>query len=84
MKRVKIVLGLLAAAVLAALTGMGLFKHFVTDQIMDKGGMMNPDYRNETTSFYHETSEEDTGGRLIMEIDLADSSRTVGFRKQKY
>lgn len=40
--------------------------------------------RDETTSFYHETSEEDTGGRLIMEIDLADSSRTVGSRKQKY
>ena len=43
MKRVKAMLGVLAALALVTLTGMGLFKHFVTDQIMDKGGMMNPD-----------------------------------------
>ena len=37
-------LGVLAALTLVTLTGVGLFKHFVTDQIMDKGGMMEPDY----------------------------------------
>lgn len=173
MKRVKAMLGVLAALALVTLTGMGLFKHFVTDQIMDKGGMMNPDYMDgtddvhildgdhtyvdnekllqvitgtwssedghyaikldsdcritlsldgepllndhiqfvylqpgivqstdfsldscvlqrqdgspagEITSFYHETSDEDTSGRLILEIDLADSSKTVEFKKQE-
>ena len=173
MKRVKIMLGVLAALTLVTLTGVGLFKHFVTDQIMDKGGMMNPDYvdgtddvhiqdgdhtyvdnekllqvitgtwssedghyaikldsdcritlsldgepllndhiqfvylqpgivqstdfsldscvlqrqdgspAGEITSFYHETSDEDTSGRLILEIDLADSSKTVEFKKQE-
>lgn len=29
-------------------TGVLLFRHFVDDQIMDKGGMMNPDYRDGT------------------------------------
>lgn len=37
----------------------------------------------EITSFYHETSDEDTSGRLILEIDLADSSKTVEFKKQE-
>lgn len=173
MKRVKAMLGVLAALALVTLTGMGLFKHFVTDQIMDKGGMMNPDYvdgtddvhildgdhtyvdnekllqvitgtwssedghyaikldsdcritlsldgepllndhiqfvylqpgivqstdfsldscvlqrqdgspAGEIISFYHETSDEDTSGRLILEIDLADSSKTVEFKKQE-
>ena len=173
MKRVKIMLGVLAALTLVTLTGVGLFKHFVTDQIMDKGGMMNPDYvdgtddvhildgdytyvdnekllqaitgtwssedghhvikldsdcriilsldgepllddhiqfvylqpgivqstefsldscvlqrkdgspAGEITSFYHEVSDEDTSGRLILEIDLADSSKTVEFKKQE-
>ena len=172
MKRVKIMLGVLAALTLVTLTGVGLFKHFVTDQIMDKGGMMEPDYvdgtddvhildgdhtyvdnekllqvitgtwssedghyaikldsdcritlsldgepllndhiqfvylqpgivqstdfsldscvlqrqdgspAGEITSFYHETSDEDTSGRLILEIGLADSSETVEFKKQ--
>ena len=171
MKRVKIMLGVLAALTLVTLTGVGLFKHFVTDQIMDKGGMMNPDYvdgtddvhildgdhtyvdnekllqvitgtwssedghyvikldsdcriilsldgepllddhiqfvylqpgivqstefsldscvlqrkdgspAGEITSFYHEVSDEDTSGRLIVEIDLADNSKTVEFKK---
>lgn len=173
MKRVKAMLGVLAALALVTLTGMGLFKHFVTDQIMDKGGMMNPDYMDgtddvyiqdgdhtyvdnekllqvitgtwssedghyaikldsdyritlsldgkpllddhiqfvylqpgivqstdfsldscvlqrqdgspagEIISFYHETSDEDTSGRLILEIGLADSSETVEFKKQE-
>lgn len=172
MKRVKSVLGGLAALALVTLTGMALFKHFVTDQIMDKGGMMNPDYMNgtddvhildgdytyvdnekllqvitgiwssedghyaikldsdyrvilsldgepllddyiqfvylqpgivqstefsldscvlqrkdgspagEITSFHHETAEEDTSGKLIVEIDLADSNKTIEFKKQ--
>lgn len=172
MKRVKIVFGGLAALALVTLAGMGLFKHFVTDQIMDKDGMMNPDYvdgtddvhiqdgdhtyvdnekllqaitgtwssedghyaikldsdyritlsldgeallddyiqfvylqpgvvqstdfsldscvlqrqdgspAGEIISFYHETSDEDTSGRLILEIGLADSSETVEFKKQ--
>ena len=165
-------LGVLAALTLVTLTGVGLFKHFVTDQIMDKGGMMEPDYvdgpddvhildgdhtyvdnekllqvitgtwssedghyaikldsdyritlsldgeallddyiqfvylqpgivqstdfsldscvlqrqdgspAGEIISFYHETSDEDTSGRLILEIGLADSSETVEFKKQ--
>ena len=29
-------------------TGVLLYRHFVADQIMDKGGMMNPDYMDET------------------------------------
>lgn len=33
---------LLALAVLGV-TGVLLFRHFVADRIMDKGGMMNPD-----------------------------------------
>ena len=164
-------LGVLAALTLVTLAGVGLFKHFVTDQIMDKGGMMNPDYvdgtddvhiqdgdhtyvdnekllqvitgtwssedghhvikldsdcriilsldgepllddhiqfvylqpgivqstefsldscvlqrkdgspAGEITSFYHEVSDEDTSGRLIVEIDLADNSKTVEFKK---
>ena len=171
MKRVKAMLGVLAALALATLTGMGLFKHFVIDQTMDKGGMMNPDFvdgtdnvhildgdytyvdnekllqvitgtwssedghhvikldsdcriilsldgepllddhiqfvylqpgivqstefsldscvlqrkdgspAGEITSFYHEVSDEDTSGRLIVEIDLADNSKTVEFKK---
>ena len=52
MKRVKIMLGVLAALTLVTLTGVGLFKHFVTDQIMDKGGMMNPDYMDGTDDVY--------------------------------
>ena len=38
---------LLALTVLGV-TGVPLFRHFVADQIMDKGGMMNPDYMDET------------------------------------
>ena len=166
-------LGVLAALTLVTLTGVGLFKHFVTDQIMDKGGMMEPDYvdgpddvhildgdytyvdnekllqaitgtwssedghyvirldsdcriilsldgepllddhiqfvylqpgivqstefsldscvlqrkdgspAGEITSFHHETSEEDTSGRLIVEIDLAGNSKTIEFKKQE-
>lgn len=173
MKRVKIMLGVLAALTLVTLTGVGLFKHFVTDQIMDKGGMMEPDYvdgtddvhildgdytyvdnekllqaitgtwssedghyvirldsdcriilsldgepllddhiqfvylqpgivqstefsldscvlqrkdgspAGEITSFYHEVSDEDTSGRLIVEIDLAGNSKTIEFKKQE-
>lgn len=37
----------------------------------------------EITSFYHEASDEDTDGRLILELDLADSSKTVEFKKQE-
>lgn len=166
-------LGVLAALTLVTLTGVGLFKHFVTDQIMDKGGMMEPDYvdgtddvhildgdytyvdnekllqaitgtwssedghyvirldsdcriilsldgepllddhiqfvylqpgivqstefsldscvlqrkdgspAGEITSFYHEVSDEDTSGRLIVEIDLAGNSKTIEFKKQE-
>lgn len=166
-------LGVPAALTLVTLTGVGLFKHFVTDQIMDKGGMMEPDYvdgtddvhildgdytyvdnekllqaitgtwssedghyvirldsdcriilsldgepllddhiqfvylqpgivqstefsldscvlqrkdgspAGEITSFYHEVSDEDTSGRLIVEIDLADNSKTIEFKKQE-
>ena len=165
-------IALLALAVLSVI-GVLLFRHFVADQIMDKGGMMNPDYISETdtvsvldgdhtyvdnekllqvitgtwssedgryavkldseyrivfsldgetlleshihfaypqpgtvratefsldcctlqkedeapageiTSFYHETSEEDADGRLIIEIDLAGSSETVELKKQE-
>ena len=34
---------ILLAGVLVGLTLSGLYKHFVTDQIMDRGGMENPD-----------------------------------------
>lgn len=37
----------------------------------------------EITSFYHESSDEDTGGRLILELDLANSRKTVEFKKQE-
>lgn len=37
----------------------------------------------EITSFYHEALDEDTDGRLITELDLADSSKTVEFKKQE-
>ena len=40
-------LALLALTVLSV-TGVLLFRHFVADQIMDKGGMMNPDYKDGT------------------------------------
>lgn len=44
MKKILTVLliALLALTVLGV-TGVLLFRHFVADQIMDKGGMMNPD-----------------------------------------
>lgn len=169
----KILSVLLIALMVLSVTGVLLFRHFVADQIMDKGGMMNPDYNDGTepvpvldvdhtyvdnekllqmitgtwssedghytikldddyrivlsldgelllddyiqfvylqpgiiqftefslnscvlqrkdgspvgkiTSFYHETSEEDISGRLIIEIDLADSSKTVELKKQE-
>ena len=49
MKRILSVF-LIALLVLTVLgvTGVLLFRHFVADQIMDKGGMMNPDYMDET------------------------------------
>lgn len=34
---------ILLAGVLVGLTLSGIYKHFVTDQIMDRGGMENPD-----------------------------------------
>ena len=37
----------------------------------------------EITSFYHEASDEDTGGRLIVEIVFADNSKTVELKKQE-
>lgn len=37
----------------------------------------------EITSFYHEASDEDASGRLIMEINLADNSKTIAFKKQE-
>ena len=37
----------------------------------------------EIISFYHETSDEDTSGRLIVEIDLAGNSKTIEFKKQE-
>lgn len=164
-------IALLALTVLSVI-GVLLFRHFIASQIMDKGGMMNPDYIDETdtvsipdgdytyvdnekllqvitgtwssedehytikldskygiallldgeplledhiqfvylqpgivrstefslnsctlqkkdgspageiTSFYHETSEEDVSGRLIIEIVLAGSSKTVELKKQ--
>ena len=45
MKRILSVF-LIALLVLTVLgvTGVLLFRHFVADQIMDKGGMMNPDF----------------------------------------
>ena len=43
MKRwVKIVVLILALVILLA-AGAALYKHFITDSIMDKGGMENPD-----------------------------------------
>lgn len=167
-----LLIALLALTVLSV-TGVLLFRHFVADQITDKGGMMNPDYNDGTepvpvldgdytyvdnekllqvitgtwssedghyiiklgsdchiilsldggsllddhikfiylqpgivqstefsldscvlqrkdgspvgkiTSFYHEISEEDINGRLIIEIDLADSSKTIELKKQE-
>lgn len=45
MKKVLLTL-LIVVLVLAVLctAGVFLFRHFVTDRIMDKGGMENPDY----------------------------------------
>ena len=174
MKKVLIVLLIvLLALTVLCVTGFLLFRHFVANQIMDKGGMINPDHLDgtddvyildgdhtyvenekllqvitgtwssedrhytirldsdylielsldgeplledhiqfvylqpgivrstefslssctlqkkdgspagEITSFYHEVSEEDTSGRLIVEIDLADNSNTVEFKKQE-
>lgn len=174
MKKILMVfLIVLLALTVLGVTGVFLFRHFVADQIMDKGGMMNPDYMDgtddvymqdgdytyvdnekllqvitgiwssedghytikldsdyriilsldgepllddhiqfvylqpgivrstefsldscilqkkdgspagEITSFYHEVSEEDASGRLIVEIDLAGSSKTVEFKKQE-
>lgn len=174
MKKVlTVLLIVLLALTVLCVTGVLLFRHFVADQIMDKGGMMNPDYMDgtdavpildgdhtyvdnekllqvitgtwssedghytikldsdyriilwldgeplledhiqfvylqpgiirstelsldscilqkedgspagEITSFYHEVSEENTSGRLIVEIDLADNSKTVEFKKQE-
>lgn len=167
-----ILIVLLALAILGA-AGALLFRHFVTDMITDKGGMMNPDYADEAdagniqdgdytyvdneklllmitgtwsdedghyvikldsdcrivlsldgeplledniqftylqpgtarsteisldsgilhgkdgtaageiVSFCHEPSDEDACGRLIMEIELADGSKTVEFKKQE-
>lgn len=51
MKRVLIAAGILAAVLLA---GSFLFRHFVTDQITDKGGMENP-------YVFEETWEEESG-----------------------
>ena len=34
---------ILLAGMLVELTLSGLYKHFVTDRIMDRGGMENPD-----------------------------------------
>lgn len=174
MKRILSVF-LIALLVLTVLgvTGVLLFRHFVADQIMDKGGMMNPDYMDgtddihildgdhtyvdnekllqvitgtwssedghyaikldsdcritlsldgelllddhiqfvylqpgivqsteffldsyvlqrkdgspagEITSFFHEASDEDTSGRLIVEIALAGNSKTVELKKQE-
>ena len=48
----KKILGVFLIALLAltvlGVTGVLLFRHFVADQIMDKGGMMNPDYMDGT------------------------------------
>ena len=172
-KILSVLLFALLALTVLSVTGVLLFRHFVADQIMDKGGMMNPDYKDgaepvsvldgdptyvenekllqviigtwssedghyviklssdchiillldgeplvddhiqfvylqpgnvqstefsldscvlqrkdgspagEITSFYHETSEEDISGRLIIEIDLAGSSKTVELKKQE-
>ena len=169
----KILSVFLIALTVLSVTGVLLFRHFVADQIMDKGGMMDPDDMDgtetiqildgdytyvdnemllqvitgtwssedghyvikldsdcrmilsldgeplmddhiqfvylqpgivqstdfsldscvlqredgspagEITSFYHEVSDEDTSGRLIVEIDLADNSKTVEFKKQE-
>jgi len=53
MKKILTVLliALLALTVLGV-TGVLLFRHFVADQIMDKGGMMNPDYTDGTDDVY--------------------------------
>ena len=172
-KILSVLLIALLALTVMSVTGVLLFRHFVTDRVMDKGGMMNPDYTDEAddvymqdgdhtyvdnekllqvitgtwssedghyvikldgachivlsldgepllenhiqfvylqpgivrstefsldsctlqredgspageiTSFYHEASEEDTGGRLIVKIDLAGSSKTVELKKDK-
>ena len=37
----------------------------------------------EITSFFHEASDEDTSGRLIVEIALAGNSKTVELKKQE-
>ena len=53
MKKILSVL-LIALLVLTVLsvTGVLLFRHFVADQITDKGGMMNPDYMDGTDDVY--------------------------------
>lgn len=42
MKRVKIILGTLSILTLVVLVGIGLFRHFITNQIMDGDNMENP------------------------------------------
>ena len=169
----KILSVFLIALTVLGVTGVLLFRYIVADQIMDKGGMMNPDYMDgtddvhildgdhtyvdnekllqvitgtwssedghyviklnsdfriilsldgepllddhiqfvylqpgivqsteffldsyilqrkdgspagEITSFFHEASDEDTSGRLIVEIALAGNSKTVELKKQE-
>ncbi len=53
MKRILTVLLIVLLALTGlCVTGVLLFHHFVADQIMDKGGMMNPDYTDGTDDVY--------------------------------
>ena len=56
MKRLMIVLGIAAGATVIVLTCAGLYKHFITDRTMDKGGMENPNAAG-TTDENQEVSE---------------------------
>ena len=56
-----------------------------TEFFLDCYGLQREDGSpaGEITSFFHEASDEDPSGRLIMEIALADDSKTVEFKKQE-
>ncbi len=60
---------------LLVLTGFFLYKHFVTDQIMDGGGGMENPYV---------TEEPDGDGTLRIEVELTDGAEeTVNLQKIK-
>ena len=42
-------IGVFLAGILVGLLLSGLYRHFVTNRIMDRGGMENPDYIAQST-----------------------------------